>query len=145
MTSPSATLTSTSFLTGFSNRWPAQPQDVPALQAKLGWHVPPIEPESLAEAWATELNRHGVAKAAIIASTPGDEASVLAAANAYAESVLASRDGEPDGGARHGAPGLKAVCLFPAMHRYSLHDPRAETVIERPRRSIRPCSCIAAC
>src|ERR1044071_325005 len=60
-----------------------QPPDVPAVQAQLGWHIPPVDPAALAETWATEFNRHGVERAAIIASTPGDEASVIAAAGMY--------------------------------------------------------------
>src|SRR3954447_17838455 len=109
----------------------SQAQDVPALQAKLGWNLPPVDPESLAETWATELNRHGVALAAIIASTPGDEASVLAAANAYPERFLPYAMVNPTAENVRVAPGLKAICLFPAMHRYSLHDERAERMIEQ--------------
>src|SRR5215831_574916 len=60
----------------------SRPQDVPALQAKLGWHLPPVDPAVLAETWANELNRHGVERASIIGSTPGDECSLIAAANA---------------------------------------------------------------
>ncbi len=108
-----------------------QSQDVPALQAKLGWLIPPVDPASLAETWATELNRHGVSKAAIIASTPGDEGSVLAAANAFPNRFWPFAMVNPVAEHARVAPGLKAVCLFPAMHRYSLHDPRAEAIIEQ--------------
>src|ERR1043165_9788448 len=45
----------------------------------LGWQLPAEDPAELAHAWATELDRHGVAQAALIASIPGDESSVLAA------------------------------------------------------------------
>jgi uncharacterized protein len=106
-------------------------RDVPALQERLGWHLPPVDPAGLAETWATELNRHGVTRAAIIASTPGDEASVLAAANAYPNRFLPYAMIDPTGENASVAPGLKAVCLFPAMHRYSLHDPRALRIVEQ--------------
>lgn len=109
----------------------AQPQDVPALQEKLGWHLPPIDPAALGETWATELNRHGIERAAIIASTPGDEASVLAAANAYPNRFLPYAMVNPTAENARVAPGLKAVCLFPAMHRYSMHDPRAEAIVDQ--------------
>src|SRR4051812_30400496 len=57
--------------------------DLAGLQEKLGWHLPSVDPNGLAETWVTELNAHGVARASIIASIPGDEASVLTAASAY--------------------------------------------------------------
>src|SRR3954471_1664749 len=53
----------------------AQSSDLPGLQAKMGWTLPPVDPTRLAEHWATELNGQGVARASIIASVPGDEAS----------------------------------------------------------------------
>lgn len=108
-----------------------QAQDLPALQTRLGWQLPPVESAALAEAWATELNRHGVERAAIIASTPGDEASVIAAANTYPRRFLPYAMVNPTAENARVAPGLKAVCLFPAMHRYSLHDPRAEAIVEQ--------------
>ena|SRR5436305_2112819 len=53
-----------------------QSLDLPGLQARLGWNLPPIDPNGLAETWVTELNKHGVSRAALIASIPGDESSV---------------------------------------------------------------------
>src|SRR5437763_14413060 len=41
-----------------------------------GWVLPPEDPAELARQWAAELDAHGVARAALIASIPGDEASV---------------------------------------------------------------------
>lgn len=108
-----------------------RPEDMPSLQDKLGWHLPPVESAALAETWATELNRHGVDRAAIIASTPGDEGSVIAAANVYPSRFLPYAMVNPTAENARVAPGLKAVCLFPAMHRYSIHDPRAEAIIEQ--------------
>jgi hypothetical protein len=37
-------------------------------QQTLAWELPPPPPTSLAERWVTELDRHGVHSAAIIAS-----------------------------------------------------------------------------
>jgi predicted TIM-barrel fold metal-dependent hydrolase len=108
-----------------------QSHDIPALQSKLGWHLPPTEPESLAEVWATELNRCGVERCAIIASTPNDEASVLAATNAYPNRFYPFAMVNPLAEFAGVAPGLKAVCLFPAMHQYSLHSPTVEAIIQQ--------------
>ena len=46
-----------------------------AVSTKLGWD-PPGTPEELADRWVAELDRHTVARVALIASVPGDEASV---------------------------------------------------------------------
>src|SRR5258708_23000541 len=51
-----------------------------SIAAALGWQVPPEAPEELASMWVKELDRHGVRRAAMIASIPGDEQSVPAAA-----------------------------------------------------------------
>ena len=86
----------------------------------------------LAEVWATELNKHGVERAAMIASIPGDEASVLAAQAAYPEAVSMRMPWSiRRRRTRRWRAGLKAICLFPAMHRYSLHDARVEPLIEQ--------------
>src|SRR4051812_43432061 len=46
---------------------------------QIALQAPPERPEELADTWVAELNRHGVAVAALIASVPGDESSVVAA------------------------------------------------------------------
>jgi len=108
----------------------AQAAELPSIQDKVGWTLPPVDPARLAEKWATELNTCGVGCASLIASTPGDESSVLAAAAAYPNRFFAYAMVNPTAANAAVAPGLKAVCLFPAMHRYSLHDTRVENVIE---------------
>ena len=50
-----------------------------ALESTLDWQIPAQDPEGLATTWAAELDRHGVAQAALIASVPGDHESVSAA------------------------------------------------------------------
>jgi predicted TIM-barrel fold metal-dependent hydrolase len=109
----------------------AQAHDLPGIQDILGWRIPPVDATRLAEVWATELNKHGVERAAIIASIPGDEASVLAAQAAYPRRFYAYAMVNPTAQNAAVAAGLKAICLFPAMHRYSLHDARVEPVIEQ--------------
>jgi predicted TIM-barrel fold metal-dependent hydrolase len=109
----------------------AQSSDLPAMQANLGWTLPPVDPTRLAQRWTVELDNHGVGRASLIASIPGDEASVLAAASAYPERFFAYAMVNPTAPNAAVAAGLKAICLFPAMHRYSLHDPRAEAIVEQ--------------
>ena len=48
-----------------------------AAAARLGWQMPPASPEQFAELWAQELDRHGVAGAALMSSLPGEQSSVL--------------------------------------------------------------------
>src|SRR5690242_6805697 len=56
--------------------------------AELGWLLPPAEPETLVAAWILELDRNGVSASAVIASIPGDEESVIAAARAFPQRLF---------------------------------------------------------
>ena len=56
------------------------------LPARLGWD-PPGGDDALADRWIAELDRHDVARAMLIASVPGDEASVAAAVQASSVAV----------------------------------------------------------
>ena len=96
-----------------------------AMGAQLHWQMPPAEPEKLADVWTLELDRHGVARAALIASVPGDEESVAAAVRAhpqrfFAYAMLNPREWRAENYAHAGA--ISAACLFPAMHGYSIQD-----------------------
>lgn len=107
-----------------------------AATAALGWE-PPGAPAELADRWAAELDRHGVSRAALIASAPGDEQSVAEAAARHPGRFVgwfmldptgedaARRTEEALGGLR-----LRGVCLFPAMHRYRLDDERVRRVVD---------------
>src|SRR4051812_25139483 len=55
----------------------------------LGWPLAPEDPKELAHTWAAELDKYGVSRAALIASVPGDEDSVLVAREAYPGRFLA--------------------------------------------------------
>jgi len=94
------------------------------------WDLPPEDPAELARHWGRELDRHGVSRAAIIASVPGDAGSVLAAAGECPGRFLPYAMVDPTAENVAVPEGLRAVCLFPAMHRYSVQDPRAVAVIE---------------
>jgi len=103
---------------------------VEELAAVLGWQLPPEDPAELGRVWAAELDRHGVESAALIASVPGDEASVAAAQAACPGRFLAYAMVNPLAENPAAGRGMQAVCLFPAMHRYAMHDPRLEPVME---------------
>jgi predicted TIM-barrel fold metal-dependent hydrolase len=106
----------------------------------LDWRIPP-SCEDLAAAWKRELDESSVARAALIASVPGDEDSVAAAVELHPErfwGFFMANPVAPDG-ATNGvervqkalAGGrMQGVCLFPAMHRYSVADPRVRPVFE---------------
>lgn len=102
----------------------------------LQWSMPPEQPEDLAQHWVAELDLHQVSRAALIASLPGDEGSVRAAVAAYPNRfygyffVNPLAADAPALVARSIDAGLQGACLFPAMHRYSMHDERVEAVLQ---------------
>ncbi len=98
---------------------------------QLGWRLPPEKPEQLAAAWASELDRHNVQTAALIASMPGDESSAAAAARAFPERFYAFSMVNPQNplNLETLAP-IHAACLFPAMHGYSVQDQPAQAVFQ---------------
>jgi uncharacterized protein len=104
--------------------------------AKLGWDAPGTA-EALADRWVAELDRHQVSRAALIASAPNDAASVAAAVNRHRDRFVGFfmvDPTQPDaaGTARDviARGGLRAVCLFPAMHRYAIHDQRVRGIFD---------------
>ncbi len=107
-----------------------------AVAARLGWDSPG-SPETLADRWATELDRYGVSRCALIASIPGDEASVAVAVARHPSRFVGFFMFNPlaaDAGTRlaqaFGEQGLRTVALFPAMHRYRLDDEAVTKVFE---------------
>jgi predicted TIM-barrel fold metal-dependent hydrolase len=94
---------------------------------QLHWQMPPEHPEDLANTWAHEMDRQGVARAALIASVPGDEESVVRAAAAFPDRFYAYAMVNP---AVWQPANLHAACLFPAMHRYSIQSDAALRVFE---------------
>jgi predicted TIM-barrel fold metal-dependent hydrolase len=117
---------------------------VDGLAPLLNWQLPTEDPRALADAWAHELDRRGVEKAALIASIPGDGDSIFAAVgchpgrfygymmvNPVAPAALEQVGAALAGGHVH------ALCFFPAMHRYSIQDDRVSALLEliaaRPR------------
>ena len=115
----------------------AQELSFETLPALLDWQLPPETPALLADIWVRELERHGVQRAVLIASVPGDAPSVIAAVRKYPQRFFGYMMVSPllpdsissvqlalQGGHMHG------ICLFPAMHCYSLQDERVAAVID---------------
>jgi predicted TIM-barrel fold metal-dependent hydrolase len=110
---------------------------VDQLAPLLNWNLPAEDPRQLADAWAHELDRYGVAKASLIASVPGDGESVIAAVRLHPERFYGYMMVNP---AAPGALGqveaalasgnVRALCFFPAMHRYSIQDDRVAALLE---------------
>lgn len=105
-------------------------KDARQVAETAGWDFPG-NAEELAHHWAAEFDRHGVGRSVLIASIPGDEPSVIAASAACPGRFYAFAMINPTAENADIAPGLHAICLFPAMHRYSLHDPRVETLLQK--------------
>ncbi len=102
----------------------------------LGWEIPGGV-EELARRWVEELDRRGVSRAAIIASIPGDEESVSEAVSLFPDRFVGffMLDPRPsEAGSRVARAvrelGLRCVCLFPAMHGYSLKDSCIDPVLQ---------------
>jgi predicted TIM-barrel fold metal-dependent hydrolase len=126
----------------FSNRFFALlTAQVPGLTidsaiATLGWEKPPTEASQLAAGWIEEMDRHGVGKAALIASLPGDEDSVYQAVQAFPERFRAyamvnplSDESQERTRAALAGGRIHGLCFFPAMHGYSMHDPKARALV----------------
>ncbi len=104
--------------------------------ARLGWDAPGTA-DDLADRWVRELDRAGVGRAAIIASIPGDEDSVAQARRRHPTRLVGFfmvDPTAPDAASRTtnalGTLGLRTVCLFPAMQRYSLDDARVREIVQ---------------
>ena len=104
------------------------------IASRLHWE-PPGTPTELGDRWIGELDRHGVARAALIASIPGDAVSVAEAVAHHPHRFVGFFMHNPTGPDSDAmlARSLKefqmqAICLFPAMHGYRLDDESVERV-----------------
>ena len=102
---------------------------------ELQWNDP-VSAEALADRWVQELDANEVQRATLIASVPGDEASVAVAVARHPSRLIgffmldpAASDAPQRTHAALSNPGMKGICLFPAMHHVPLHDDRAIRVI----------------
>ena len=112
------------------------PGPVETITNYLKWEAPG-DRVTLADRWVAEFDKHGVGRAALIASVPGDEDSVAAAVAKYPERFIGLfmlNPKQADAGDRCVRAltelGLHGICLFPAMHRYSIDSQEADRVFE---------------
>jgi predicted TIM-barrel fold metal-dependent hydrolase len=101
---------------------------------RLQWDAPG-SPTELGDRWIGELDRHGVSRAALIASMPGDAVSVAEAVAHHPHRFIGFFMHNPtglDSGAVLSRAlkeyQMHAVCLFPAMHGYRLDHECVEHV-----------------
>jgi predicted TIM-barrel fold metal-dependent hydrolase len=111
-----------------------QADSVPRL---LDWDAPGT-PAALADRWVAELDKHRVARAALIASVPNDEESVAAAVARHPARFVGYFMVDPTAddamdrlSGALARPGMRCACLFPAMHRYPLYDDRVMRIAGR--------------
>ncbi len=111
-------------------------QDAENVAKLLGWDFP-TSPEALAYRWAGELDRHNVQRAMLIASIPNDTHSVGAAVTKYPDrfsAVYMTNPMMPSPDIRLEAAiredGVSGIFLFPAMHHFSMHDPKVRALIQ---------------
>lgn len=107
-----------------------------AALAKLGWEAPGSA-EQLSDRWVAELDRAGVSRAALIASVPGDAGSIGAAVRRHPTRLVGffmvdptQADAAAGAAQAIDADRLRAICLFPAMHRYAIQDDRVRAIFD---------------
>ena len=103
---------------------------------ELQWDDPGTA-SSLADRWIAELDSHHVHRAVLIASVPGDEASVAEAVARDPRRFVGFFMVDPaaaDAASRTARAldelHLRGICLFPAMHHVSLGDERVTRIVE---------------
>ncbi len=105
--------------------------------ALLGWSLPSGSEAEFGKEWLAELERKHVRGAALMASLPGEEVSIREGCSAGAGRLLPFAMVNPKDWNPARADGLRAACLFPAMHRYPLSDPAVRAVFEWAREGSR--------
>jgi predicted TIM-barrel fold metal-dependent hydrolase len=102
----------------------------------LAWD-PPGTADALADRWVAELDRAGVSRAALIASIPGDAPSVGAAVKRHRSRFVGMfmldpprPDAAETAATTIDKQSLRGICLFPAMHQFSIQDDRVLGVLE---------------
>src|SRR6185436_4086887 len=104
------------------------------IASRLQWDAPGTATE-LGDRWAKELDGHGVNRAALIASAPGDAVSVAEAVAHHPHRFVGFFMHNPLGLDSDAALErafhelhMRGVCLFPAMHGFRLDDEHVEVV-----------------
>ena len=114
-----------------------QPDRVEDLVKELGWEVPPQDNSELATQWVSELDSHSVARSVLMSSVPGDENSAMEIVRARPDrfyGYFMFNPLAPDAAGRalraFDQLGLNGLCLFPAMHHFSVQDARLDPIYE---------------
>ncbi len=99
-----------------------------AIATGLHWDAPGTATE-LGDRWVAELDRHGVSRVVLIASIPGDAVSVAEAVAHHPDRFVGFFMHNPAGQDSDAVLGralqeyrMAGICLFPAMHGYTLDD-----------------------
>ena len=107
-----------------------------ALLDELGWDAPGSA-DALADRWVAELDAANVTRAALMSSVPEDELSVAIAIERHPQRFVGMFMVNPlAAGATErvrrafSEHRLNCVCLFPAMHHYSLDDKSVNDIFE---------------
>ncbi len=103
-----------------------------------GFRMPPEDPAELARIWVDELDGQRVSRALLIASLPNDEESIAKAVAEFPERVSGGFFFNPlqenaveRAGRAFDELRLKVICLFPAMHGFSVaDDPNVRAIAE---------------
>jgi predicted TIM-barrel fold metal-dependent hydrolase len=102
----------------------------------LGWDAPGSA-DALADRWVAELDRYKVSRAALIATIPGDAPSVAAALRRHRDRFVGYFMVDPTEATAAVSTAhtldhdrLHAICFYPAMHRYSMHEARVAKIVE---------------
>jgi uncharacterized protein len=108
-----------------------------ALEALLGWQLTGSDSETLADAWIQQLDGHGIQRAALIASVPGDHESVMAAVRKFPQRLYGYMMVNPksphaavQAGQALSSGHMHALCFFPAMHCYSIQEDRVAALLD---------------
>lgn len=114
----------------------AQQKGVESVGSLLGWDQPETA-DALADRWVAELDRNGVDQAMLIASVPNDTISVGAALERHPTRFRAVYMTNPmlpcpDIRFEHAFAEdfVSGVFLFPAMHRYSMHEDKVRALVQ---------------
>ncbi len=117
-------------------QYPPQNNSPQALLDELGWEAPGSA-DALADRWAAELDAANVTRAALMSSVPEDELSVAIAIERHPQRFVGMFMVNPlAAGATErvrrafSEHRLNCVCLFPAMHHYSLDDKSVNDIFE---------------
>lgn len=135
-------------LAGLSPKTRGEANPLKAAGEATGFDIPDADPVHLAGRWLAELDAVGVSRAMLIASVPGDEASVSVAVSLYPDRFVGAFMVDPtsqdtETRVRHAFDelGLRVACLFPAMHHFSVAESTGVRAVaglaaEKPGRAV---------